>query len=85
MPHGLPPGAGTYVWGEADRASLLDLMRRVVADPDGARDVGRRARQRIVDQFRWEHCAGKALERIRVLAHRRPRAAGLAGAGRLPV
>lgn len=81
LPHSLPEGSADYVWATPDRASLQHRMRHVVLHPDERRAVGRRARQRIVDEFRWDQCAARALERVRALAHRRPlRFSALAGA-----
>ncbi len=70
---GLPPAAVGYWWAEPDRRALAALMRRVVADPEHARETGRRARQRIVEQYQWAHAARRVRERLLALAGRTPR------------
>ena len=69
--HALPPPSIGYWWAEPDRLVLAEHMRRVVADPRQARELGQRARQRM-REFTWERAAARALERIQVLAARQP-------------
>jgi glycosyltransferase involved in cell wall biosynthesis len=68
----LPPSPIGYFWAEADRAALAAAMRRVVRTPDEAREVGRRARERIQRDFSWGAAAKTALARIEALARRAP-------------
>lgn len=74
---GLSPGAVGYWWAEPDREALADLMQSVVADPEQARAVGKRARDRILSGFTWAHMADRILERLRVLSTRPPIRAAL--------
>lgn len=68
----LPPAAVGYWWGEPDRGMLALLMRQIVANPERAREIGRKGRERIVANFRWDQVAAKYRERIRMLADRTP-------------
>jgi alpha-maltose-1-phosphate synthase len=48
---------------EGDIPSLAAAIERLLADPAAARELGRRARTRVVEQFSWaRHC--EALEQI---------------------
>lgn len=70
--HSLPEPSIGYWLAEPDRGHLARLMREVVENPEQAREVGVRARERILSRFQWSHVAQKVLERISVLADRVP-------------
>jgi TRAP transporter TAXI family solute receptor len=70
--NGLPASSVGYWWAEPDRKAFATLMRQVAAEPEAARRVGRRARARIVERFRWTHAAAAATARILTLAGRTP-------------
>jgi hypothetical protein len=67
----LPPSTTGYWWAEPDLHALATLMQRVVADPEAARKVGRRARQSMLAQT-WTRSAQLVDERLRELATRTP-------------
>jgi glycosyltransferase involved in cell wall biosynthesis len=73
-PHlvGLEPGALGFWWAEPDVQALGRLMRHVVEHPDEARDIGLRARARILAQFTYAQGATIASARLRDLSTRRP-------------
>lgn len=51
------------LYREGDVAGLADAIERLLERPDEAREMGRRARQRVAERFSWaRHCA--ELERI---------------------
>jgi glycosyltransferase involved in cell wall biosynthesis len=68
----LPPSSIGYWWAEPDRAELGRILRHVVANPDAARTLGQKARQRIVERWQWHHASAVALTRIQALARRTP-------------
>ncbi len=70
--HSLPDPSIGYWMAEPDRADLARLMLEVIGNPDEARAVGARGRERIVSKFQWAHVAQKASERISELADRAP-------------
>lgn len=65
---GLPASRTGYWWAEPDTVALRDLLRRVVADPVGARALGARARARVTEQLRWDVAARAVAERLAALA-----------------
>lgn len=73
-PHlvGLEPGALGFWWADPDVHALGQLMRHVVDHPDEAREMGARARTRILAQFTYARGAAIASARLRELATRQP-------------
>jgi hypothetical protein len=70
--HELGMSRAGYWWAEPDREALGRLMREVVSDPAAAREKGRRGRERIVRDFRWDGVADQVLGRLEALARRVP-------------
>ncbi|QEH37741.1 SPBc2 prophage-derived glycosyltransferase SunS [Aquisphaera giovannonii] len=58
---------------EPDRDALVDLLRRVAADPQAARRKGAAASERIRGRFTWSHTAEAVERRLRALASLEPR------------
>jgi len=54
---GIPEAIGDcgYVVESGDIDAIVDAMRKVAEDPDAARELGRRARDRIATGFTWDH------------------------------
>lgn len=71
-PSSLPPSAIGYWWAEPDGDALVTLMQSVFANPEQAREVGKRARDRILSGFTWAHMAERINERLRFLGMRTP-------------
>ena len=63
----LPSSIG-YWWAEPDVGILGEIMRKMVADPEPARERGRRGRERILDRFTWDHSAALVEKRLLSLA-----------------
>jgi len=61
------PTAGGSWWVETSRLGLAAALRQVVADPDRRRRLGAAARQRIVQDFTWDHAAAAAADRLAAL------------------
>jgi glycosyltransferase involved in cell wall biosynthesis/tetratricopeptide (TPR) repeat protein/SAM-dependent methyltransferase len=55
---------------EPDRDVTARLMRHVFENPEEAHTVGARARERIRDQFSWDHAVQRVGERVRALSDR---------------
>jgi glycosyltransferase involved in cell wall biosynthesis len=68
----LPPGSVGYWWAEPDPVRLREAMQEIWRDPDRGKEIGARARERIVAGYTWEAVANRYAERIKVLASRRP-------------
>lgn len=45
-----------------DMAALRETALALLADPEGAKALGRRARERVFAELTWDHHAGKVLE-----------------------
>lgn len=71
-PSSLPPSAVGYWWAEPDGDALVTLMQSVFANPEQAKAVGIRARDRILSGFTWAHMAERINERLRLLGMRTP-------------
>ncbi|HEU5098631.1 MAG TPA: glycosyltransferase family 4 protein [Roseiflexaceae bacterium] len=57
------PGQEGLLFAEGDLPGLASAIARLLDDPDGARKMGRRARDRVVGHYSWtRHC--EALEQI---------------------
>lgn len=67
-----PPSSAGFWWAEPDPIALAGLMRRVLAQPEAARETGRQARARIVAEFNWDRVAALVEQRLAVLATRAP-------------
>jgi glycosyltransferase involved in cell wall biosynthesis len=64
IPRGCEPYPAGGVWAEPDRAAAADLLRSVYSDQASARDLGRRAREDVLDRFSLDRCAAFLSERL---------------------
>ncbi|MBL0938551.1 MAG: glycosyltransferase [Gemmatimonadaceae bacterium] len=73
-PHvvGVEPGRMEFSWAEPDVTVLAERMRHVVANPEEARAIGARARERMVSQFQYSVGARAARARLLALSKRAP-------------
>ena len=58
----LDDGTGTPKDPEAFVRDLAEGLTRMVSDPDRAREMGRRGRQRAVDTFSWEQIGRETVQ-----------------------
>ena len=68
----LPEGSIGYWGAEPDKVALALLLRKIKGDPEAARTVGRKARDRIAAEFGWERVTTLYSERIAAVAKRSP-------------
>ena len=54
-----------------DRAALADAMVSLLQDPEGARQLGLKLRQRVVEQFSWQNTAQQLLHAYALARERR--------------
>ncbi|MBZ0268801.1 glycosyltransferase family 4 protein [bacterium] len=54
-----------------DDEALRKILERLVADPEACRDMGRRARQRVLDHFTWDQVGAQYEEHLRSQRRRR--------------
>ncbi len=82
---GAHPYPAEGVWADPDLDQAAALMHTVMADPDGARERGRRARRDMTERHS-PHVAGESMrERLRIIYEQRARAdAGKLNVARLP-
>ncbi|WP_170920420.1 glycosyltransferase [Desulfacinum hydrothermale] len=59
-----------HYWAAPSLDSLKTLMRRVYDYPHEARRKGERARRDVVEKWRWESAAQKALDRLEAITHK---------------
>ena len=52
---------------EPEETALSDFMRHVQRNPEHAKEIGTRARAKVVEGWTWMHASQKALERIEIL------------------
>jgi glycosyltransferase involved in cell wall biosynthesis len=69
---GMPPSATGYWWAEPERSALAGILRRVLDQPDVARAVGRRGRERVLARLSWDAAAATVQERLTALAQSVP-------------
>jgi GT2 family glycosyltransferase/glycosyltransferase involved in cell wall biosynthesis len=60
------------MWAEVDPKSLREQMRRVYADRAEATRVGAHGRATVIEDFTWDHAAGRLMQIITELRSRRP-------------
>jgi hypothetical protein len=70
---GLPPSRAGYWLAEPDRASLGRLMAEAVARPEARVAMGRRGRERVLEQLDWDRLTATAASRLTALAAATPR------------
>lgn len=58
---------GTPVWAEPDETQLAALLRHVFTHREEGKEKGRRARERVVAGFTWEHAACQVIQRLGIL------------------
>lgn len=68
----LESGRLGYWWADPDVKELARWMRHVVQQPDAAKLIGARGRERVLQRFTYAHGADIAVARLRELAKRRP-------------
>ncbi len=61
IPEVLGDGAGGLLVGPRDAAALAQAAARLLADPDLARDLALKGRQRVLDNFTWTRWADQFL------------------------
>jgi GT2 family glycosyltransferase/glycosyltransferase involved in cell wall biosynthesis len=60
------------VWCEPDAASLARRLREVYDDPDGAHEVGERARRRVIQEYTWDRAAERLVQAVGAVRDRLP-------------
>ncbi len=53
------PGETGLLVPPADPPALAEALRKVLADPDAAREMGRKGRRRVEERFSWTSIAGQ--------------------------
>jgi spore coat protein SA len=67
VPEIVVDGETGFLVGPGDIDELHDRLALLLADPVLAADMGRRARDRVLERFTWEHCAERCLTAYREL------------------
>ena len=57
-PEQIEEGRSGYLIDYPDREALVDRFRRLLADPEGAAEMGQAARRRVVERFSSEAMLG---------------------------
>lgn len=60
VPHVVLHGETGLLYPHGDVRALADAVRSVLADPERAMTMGRRARERVRSEFLWDHIVTKA-------------------------
>ncbi len=82
---GAHPYPADGVWADPDLDQAATLMRRVLADPGGARERGRRARREVIERHSPRVAGESMRKRLRIIHEQRARAdAGTLNVARMP-
>ncbi len=71
IPEIVEHGVTGYLVEPGNEAELRDALARLLADRSLARRLGAQARERVVEQFTWDHCADRCLDAYGRLPARR--------------
>jgi glycosyltransferase involved in cell wall biosynthesis len=69
VPEIVVDGETGFLVEPGDVDELHDRLALLLNDPGLAREMGRRARELIVERFTWQHCAARCLTSYRELLH----------------
>jgi len=64
-------GKTGYLVSPHSASEVTEVVRSILANPDGAREIGLRARELVLDQYTWEKCAERTLQVYREALHGR--------------
>lgn len=67
FPELLEPTGGGILVEPHDPAALAEALASLIADPDRAREVGRRGRQAVLDRFTADHMAAGVMQVLRTV------------------
>ena len=76
LPEVIADGVTGLLVEPGDESSLRDALGRVLGDPGLAARMGAAARERVLTELTWEHCARRCLAAYGALLATRTTAAG---------